>query len=160
MATIGKTTGGSSRGKLLLVEDNPNDEAQALRSLDKAGLRDRVVITRDGEEALHYLFAEGSYSERDARDLPIVVLLNLKLPKVDGLVVLQRLRANRATHTLPVVVLTSSDEARDLAESYRHGANSYARKPVDYAEYSKAMVQVAEYWLDLNMLPSPAEEGM
>ena len=143
---------------MLLVEDNPHDEALALRALGKAGLADRVVVTRDGAEALDYLFAEGAHGDRDPADLPAVVLLDLEMPKVGGLEVLTRLRSDPRTRTLPVVIFSSSDEPRDLAESYRLGANSYVRKPIEFAEITTAVAEVGRYWLQLNELP-PSRRG-
>lgn len=141
---------------ILLVEDNDNDEELTLRALEKAGMADRVVVTRDGVEALDYLFATGDHAGRDAGELPAVVILDLKLPKMDGLEMLGRLRDDRRTWLLPVVVLTSSDEERGRMESYRLGANSYVRKPVKYIEFVNAVQQLALYWLDLNE-PPPEE---
>ena len=144
----------SDRAKtILLVEDNPNDEALTLRSFEKANIANRVDVVRDGEEALDYLFAAGAHSGRDPTDLPTIVLLDLKLPKLDGLDVLQRLRADERTALLPVVVLTSSDEERDLVESYRLGTNSYVRKPVKFADFAEVIRQVGLYWLLLNEAP-------
>jgi two-component system response regulator len=138
---------------VLLVEDNPNDEALALRALGKVGLGDMLVVVRDGAEALDYLLGSGDPGQRLC-PLPRVVLLDLKLPKVDGLEVLRRLRAAERTRTLPVVVFTSSDEDRDQRESYRLLANSYVRKPVQFEEFSEAVQQVGLYWTRRN-LPAP-----
>ena len=135
---------------ILLVEDNPNDEALTLRALRKKNLVNEIFVVRDGAEALDYLFCTGSYADREADDLPTVVLLDLKLPKVDGLGVLRRIRADEKTRTLPVVVLTSSDEDRDLLECYRTGANSYVRKPVEFDRFTEAVQQLGLYWLLLN----------
>jgi two-component system response regulator len=138
---------------VLLVEDNPNDEALALRALGKVGLGDAVVVVRDGAEALEYLLGNGDPGVR-LSPLPQVVLLDLKLPKVDGLEVLRRLRAAERTKILPVVVFTSSDEDRDKRESYRLLANSYVRKPVQFEEFCDAVQQVGLYWTRRN-LPAP-----
>ena len=138
---------------ILLVEDNPDDEALALRALKSSNIANEVVVARDGVEALDYLFGNGAYADRDTRVMPQVVLLDLKLPKVDGLDVLRRLRADERTKPLPVVVLTSSDEERDIAESYGLGANSYIRKPVAFAQFAEAVRQSGLYWLVLNQPP-------
>jgi len=139
---------------ILLVEDNPDDEALTLRALQKSNIMNQVVVARDGAEALDYLFATGAYTGRDANELPELVLLDLKLPKVDGLEVLQRLRADERTKLLPVVVLTSSNEQRDILESYNLRANSYIRKPVDFVQFREAVRQLGLYWLVLNVPPS------
>src|SRR5258708_39663676 len=123
-----------NRKAILLVEDNANDEYLTLRALKKHNVANEVVVARDGVDALDYLFGTGAHAGRDVRDLPQVVLLDLKLPKVDGLEVLRRVRADERTRYLPVVVLTSSDEQRDLVESYRLGGISYIRKPADLAQ--------------------------
>jgi two-component system response regulator len=144
-----------SERTILLVEDNPNDEALTLRALRKNDIQDRVVVAHDGAEALDYLFATGPYQDRGSDDLPRVVLLDLKLPKVDGLEVLRRLRANPRTRLLPVVILTSSNEERDLVAGYGSGANSYIRKPVDFTEFSETVRHLGRYWLQLNEVPPP-----
>ena len=138
---------------ILLVEDNPDDELLTLRALKKNSVFNKVVVARDGAEALDYLFGEGAYAGRDTSDVPQLVLLDLKLPKVDGLEVLKRLRADERTRLLPVVILTSSREQQDLLDGYRHGANSYVRKPVDFAQFSRAVEQLELYWLVLNEFP-------
>jgi len=138
---------------LLLVEDNPDDEALTLRALRKYNLANEVVVARDGQEALDYLFGDGRFSGRDTSQLPQVILLDLKLPKVDGLQVLERLRAHPQTSRVPVVVLTSSNEERDLIRSYDLGANSYVRKPVNFEEFLEAARQLGLYWLVLNEVP-------
>ena len=140
-------------GTILLVEDNPHDEALTLRALQKKNLANEIVVVRDGAEALDFLFCKGSYADRDPDDLPSVVLLDLKLPKLDGLEVLKRVRADERTMLLPVVVLTSSDEQRDLVESYRGGANSYVRKPVEFDQFTEAVQQLGLYWLLMNEPP-------
>jgi CheY-like chemotaxis protein len=135
---------------ILLVEDNPDDEALTLRALKSAKIANEVVVTRDGVEALDFLFGTGTYADRDTRVMPQVVLLDLKLPKMDGLDVLRRLRDDDRTRPLPVVVLTSSDEERDIIESYGMGANSYIRKPVAFDQFTEAVRQLGLYWLVLN----------
>jgi CheY-like chemotaxis protein len=138
---------------IMLVEDNPDDEALTLRALKKNNIRNEVVVARDGVEALDYLFGTGMYAERDTRLKPVVVLLDLKLPKIDGLEVLRRLRADERTHFIPVVVLTSSKEEQDLIHSYSFGCNSYIRKPVDFVQFVEAVRQLGLYWLVLNEAP-------
>ncbi len=143
---------------ILLVEDNPDDAELTLRALNKYNVTNEIVAARDGQEALDYLFGVGDYADRDARDIPAVILLDLKLPKVDGLEVLQRVRADARTKPVPVVILTSSKEDRDVVESYNRGANSYVRKPVDFTEFVKAVQQLGLYWLILNE-PAPSPGG-
>ena len=138
---------------ILLDEDNPDDEALTLRAFRKNNVTNDVVVARDGAEALDYLFGTGAYANRDTRTLPQVVILDLKLPKIDGLEVLRRLRAAPHTKLLPVVILTSSDEERDRLEGYDLGANSYVRKPVDFAEFLDAVRQLGLYWVLLNEPP-------
>ncbi len=137
---------------ILLVEDNPDDEALILRVLKGHNLSNAVVVARDGPEALDYLFGTGVYEGQDVAR-PAVVLLDLKLPKIDGLEVLERLRRDERTRSLPVVILTSSDEEKDLVRSYDLGANSYVRKPVNFVDFSKAVSQLGVYWLLLNEPP-------
>src|SRR2546421_3057041 len=132
---------------ILLVEDNQDDEELALLAFRKSNIANEVVVARDGAEALDYLFGTGAHAGRDAAVTPQVVLLDLKLPKLDGLEVLRRLRADERTRFLPVVILTSSNEDRDLFEGYRSGANSYIRKPVDFAQFTEAVRQLGLYWL-------------
>lgn len=144
---------GVDNGIILLVEDNLDDQTLTLRALEKNNIRNEIVIANDGVEALDYLFGTGTYAHRDAEDPPLLVLLDLKLPKVDGLQVLAKLRADPRTELVPVVILTSSSEQRDLAAGYRTGANSYVRKPVDFKEFTEAVRQLGLYWLLLNQPP-------
>ncbi len=138
---------------ILLVEDNPDDELLTLRAFERSKIANEIVVVRDGAEALDYLFGTGAYAGRNASRLPQVVLLDLKLPKVDGLEVLRRLRADDRTRLLPVVILTSSDEERDIVDSYSLGANSYVRKPVDFVQFGEAVRQLGLYWLLFNQPP-------
>ena len=138
---------------ILLVEDNPDDEALTLRALKKNNILNEVVVAHDGAEALDYLFGTGTHAGRNPSHLPQVVLLDLKLPKVDGLEVLRRIRADERTKLLPVVVLTSSKEEQDLLKSYSLHANSYVRKPVDFTQFTEAVRQLGLYWLILNEPP-------
>ena len=138
---------------ILLVEDNPDDEALTLRALKKNNILNEVVVARDGAEALDYLFGTGRYSGRDVSVQPPLVLLDLKLPKVDGLEVLRRLRADERTRLQPVVILTTSKEERDILAGYKLGANSYIRKPVDFEQFMEAVRQLGLYWLVLNVPP-------
>lgn len=135
---------------ILLVEDNPDDEALTLRALRKNNIKNRVIVVRDGAEGLDFLFCSGAYTDRDPHDKPQVILLDLKLPKVDGLEVLRRIRADPSTRTLPVVILTSSKEEQDVVNSYVLGVNSYVRKPVDFIQFVEAIRQLGLYWLVLN----------
>lgn len=139
---------------ILLFEDNPNDEALALRALKKSGVTLPIVVVRDGREGLDYLFREGSHEDRDEREVPCVVLLDLNLPKIGGLEVLRAIRADPRTQLLPIVILTSSSEDRDLLAAYQLGTNSYIVKPVDFTQFSETLGQVADYWLRLNQYPS------
>lgn len=135
---------------ILLVEDNPDDEALTLRAFQKCNLTNKVEVARDGVEALDFLFGTGKHAGRDPRDLPAVILLDLKLPKIDGLEVLRRLRADERTQLAAVVILTSSREERDVVEGYRLGANSYVRKPLDFEQFVQAVKNLGLYWLLLN----------
>ncbi len=138
---------------ILLVEDNSDDEALTLRALKKNNIRNEVVVAHDGAEALEYLFGTGKYAGRNTNLTPQVVLLDLKLPKVEGLEVLRRVRADQRTKLLPVVILTSSNEEQDRIDGYGLGANSYVRKPVDFSQFMEAARQLGLYWLILNEAP-------
>ena len=138
---------------ILLVEDNADDEALTLRALKKNNIRNEVIVAHDGAEALEYLFGTGKFAGRNTDFIPQVVLLDLKLPKVDGLEVLRRLRADQRTKLLPVVILTSSTEEQDRIRGYDLGANSYVRKPVDFSQFIDAVRQLGLYWLILNEAP-------
>jgi two-component system response regulator len=141
------------RKMILLVEDNPDDEALTLRALKKNNIGNELVVVRDGAEALDFLFCTGAYKDRDPHDMPQVTLLDLKLPKIDGLEVLRRIRANEVTRLLPVVILTSSKEEQDRLNGYSLGANSYVQKPVDFDQFIGAVRQLGLYWLVLNEAP-------
>jgi two-component system response regulator len=138
---------------ILLVEDNPDDEALTVRALKKHNVVNKIVVARDGVEALDYLFGTGAHAGRDMDVMPQVVLLDLKLPKLDGLEVLKRIRADPRTELLPVIILTSSKEEQDLINGYKQGANSYVRKPVDFEQFTKAIQQLKLYWLVVNEPP-------
>ena len=138
---------------ILLVEDNPDDELLTRRALKKNNIGNEVVVAHDGVEALDYLFGTGAHEGRDLSVMPQVILLDLKLPKIDGLEVLRRLRGDKRTSLLPVVILTSSKEQQDLVDGYGYGANSYIRKPVDFAQFVEAVRQLGLYWLVLNETP-------
>lgn len=139
--------------EILLIEDNPNDLQLTLRSLKKARLGNRIEIARDGEEAVNYLFGEGAFAGRNVEDTPKLILLDLKLPKIDGIDVLRRIKEDPRTRCIPVVVLTSSKEQRDVVESYRLGVNSYIVKPVGFESFSSAVQELGMYWLLLNRPP-------
>jgi two-component system response regulator len=143
----------ANRADILLVEDNPNDAELTQRALRKGGFEDRLTIVRDGAEALDYLFASGAYSGRNIEDRPKVVFLDLKLPKVDGIEVLRRIRSDDRLKTIPIVVLTSSHEERDITQCYRLGVNSYVVKPVDFDSFYKSVAELGTYWLVLNKSP-------
>ena len=138
---------------ILLVEDNPDEELLALRALRKNDVTGEVVVARDGVEALDYLFGTGAYAGRDTSVMPQLILLDLKLPKIDGLEVLRRLRADERSRLLPVVILTSSREQQDMLKGYGLGANSYVRKPVNFEQFVSAVQQLKLYWLILNESP-------
>jgi len=138
---------------ILLVEDNPKDEALTLRALRKSNIVNDVVVAHDGVEALEYLFATGAYAGRDTTVMPQLTLLDLKMPRVDGLQVLKKMREDERTRRLPVVIFTSSDEEEDLIRSYELGANSYVRKPVEFSQFVEATRQLGLYWLVLNRAP-------
>jgi CheY-like chemotaxis protein len=142
--------------EILFVEDNPDDVELALHALEEYHVANRICVVRDGAEALDFMFARGAYAERDVTDTPKVVLLDLKLPRVDGLEVLKQLKADPRTQMVPVVMLTSSREERDLVESYRLGVNSYIVKPVDFEQFTKAARQLGLFWLLLNEPPPHA----
>jgi CheY-like chemotaxis protein len=146
----------NSRKTILVVEDNSNDEYLTLRALKKYNVANDVFVAHDGVEALEYLFCTGPHANRDVRELPLVVLLDLKLPKVDGLEVLRRVRGDERTQLLPVVILTSSNEERDVINGYKLGTNSYVQKPVDFTAFMDAVGQLGLYWLMLNQpVPVP-----
>lgn len=138
---------------ILLVEDNPDDVTLTIRTLEKNHILNEVVVANDGIEALDYLYGTGKYADRDINVMPVIIMLDLKLPKMNGLEVLKHIRQNKRTQLLPVVILTSSDEEVDLVESYKLGANSYVRKPVNFSRFSDSMHQLAMYWLILNEAP-------
>jgi len=140
--------------EILLVEDNPSDEELTLRALKKYKLSNNIFVVRDGAEALDYIFGTGKYSERDTNHHPRVILLDLKLPKVDGLEVLSKIKADPKTKHIPVVVLTSSSEESDVVESYKLGANSYIVKPVDFKQFTESIRELGMYWLLLNEAPT------
>jgi CheY-like chemotaxis protein len=144
-----------SDGIILLVEDNPDDEALTLRALKKHHVANHVEVVRDGVEALDWLFGEGAHAGRDARVLPQVILLDLNMPKLSGLEVLERIRKDPRTQVVPVVVLTSSKQDEDMIASYARGANSYVRKPVDFTEFAQAVQRLGIYWLLVNQVAPP-----
>ncbi len=140
--------------EILLVEDNPNDAELTLRALKKRNLANKVHVVTDGAEALDYIFATGTYEDRDSNHQPKLILLDLKLPKVDGLEVLRRIKSDERTKTIPVVVLTSSREEQDMVDSYELGVNSYIVKPVDFTKFIDSVGELGLYWLLLNEQPS------
>jgi two-component system, response regulator len=142
---------------ILLVEDNPSDVALTQRALVKSHIANEMIVVEDGQEALDYLFAGGKYANRDVTDLPSVVLLDLKLPRVAGLDVLRQIRADERTSRIPVVILTTSQEEHDIARSYELYANSYIRKPVDFTKFVEAIQHMGLYWLVLNEPPPPKD---
>jgi two-component system response regulator len=138
---------------ILLVEDNPDDEELTTRALRQAKIANEIVVARDGSEAVEYLFGQGRHAGRDLSHMPAVILLDLKLPKLSGLEVLQRLRADERTKLVPIVILTSSSEDEDMLKSYKWGANSYVRKPVEFGAFVNAVSQLGVYWMLLNQAP-------
>jgi CheY-like chemotaxis protein len=142
-----------NRKTILLVEDNPQDELLILRVLKKMNLANQIDVVRDGQQALDYLFNEGEFSDQADKRLPTVVMLDIGLPRLSGLEVLSRLRADPRTRLQPIVILTSSDEERDRAKSYEHGANSFVRKPLDFAEFAETVARLGVYWLATNEPP-------
>jgi len=140
--------------EILLVEDNPNDEELTLYALKRNNISNHIQVVRDGAEALSYLFCTGPYAHREINNPPKVVLLDLKLPKIDGLEVLEKIKADERTRTIPVVMLTSSREERDIIESYQLGVNSYIVKPVDFEQFTDVVHQLGLYWMLLNQTPS------
>jgi CheY-like chemotaxis protein len=140
---------------ILLVEDNPSDIGLTRRALAKSHIANELVVAEDGQEALDYLFGGGKYAGRDVNDIPALVLLDLKLPRVDGLEVLHQIRADQRTHRMPVVIMTTSKEEQDVAQSYDLGANSYIRKPVDFKQFVESVEHLGLYWLVMNE-PPPA----
>ena len=142
---------------ILLVEDNPADVALTLRAFKLQRIHNEVVVTRDGVEALEYLFGTGDHAGRDVHELPLLVLLDLNMPRLDGIAVLSRIRGDERTHMLPVVMVTTSAEEQDVIASYTLGVNSYVQKPVDFEQFSEAVRQLGLYWLVLNINPPPPE---
>jgi two-component system, response regulator len=140
---------------ILLVEDDPRDEELTMRALVRSKVESRVVFAHDGVEALDFLFGQGSHSGRDVQDMPALVVLDLKLPRMNGIDVLKRIRADPRTRLIPAVILTSSGEERDRLEGYSSGANSYVRKPLEYTEFASAIAQLGVYWLVINQPPPP-----
>jgi two-component system response regulator len=142
---------------ILLVEDNPSDVKLTKRALEQNQITNELIVTEDGQEALDYLFGTGQYAGRDIQNLPAVVLLDLKLPKIEGLEVLQKIRAHELTRLIPVVILTSSSQEEDMIASYNLGANSYIRKPVNFQQFTDAVRTLGMYWLLLNEPPPPVK---
>ncbi|HEV7477554.1 MAG TPA: response regulator [Burkholderiales bacterium] len=142
-----------SEKMILLVEDNPDDEELTTRALRQAKVANDLVVARDGAEALEYVFGTGAHAGRDLSRMPALILLDLKLPKLSGLDVLQQLRADERSKLIPVVILTSSSEDEDMVKSYRHGANSYVRKPVEFNAFATAVSQLGVYWMLINQPP-------
>ena len=138
---------------ILLVEDNPDEEKLAMLAFEKSGLSASVVVARDGQQAVDYMFAQGEYKGRDVSKLPYVIFLDINLPKINGLEVLRQIRKDERTKLVPIVLLTSSDEERDIVEGYASGANSYIRKPFDFTEFMQQIKTLGNYWLELNQTP-------
>lgn len=138
---------------ILLVEDNPQDEMLTLRALNKANVANRIDVARDGQQALDYLFRAGDFADRDGPDMPTVMVLDIGLPRLNGLEVLERVRADARTALLPVVILTSSDDERDRLRSYESGCNSFVRKPVDFGEFAETVARLGVYWVATNVPP-------
>lgn len=145
--------------EILLVEDNPTDAELTMRALKRKNLINKLVWVKDGAEALDFLFAKGTYSDRNVDDLPKLILLDLRMPKVDGLEVLHEIKANEKTKRIPVVILTSSKEDRDIVESYKLGVNSYVSKPVEFDEFIDAVSTMGFYWILINKPPSEVSHG-
>ena len=143
---------------ILVVEDSPTDEALLLRALDKCGVTNPIVVAKDGLEAIHYLFATGRYEFRNPEESPAVVLIDLNLPKMDGLEVLRRMRSDYRTKLVPVAIFTSSLEEQDLINGYSLGANSYVRKPIEFSKFTKVVAHLVNYWIELNEPPPPGEK--
>lgn len=148
-----------NRKKILLIEDNPSDVELTVRAFERSRLANELIVAEDGQEALDYLWGAGKWEGRDIRDLPTLTLLDLKLPKVPGLEVLRRIRADARTRRMPVVILTSSKEERDMAQGYDLGINSYICKPVDFQQFTAAAEQLGLYWLLMNEAPPPVRQG-
>jgi two-component system, response regulator len=143
---------------ILIVEDSLSDKELMLRALEKSGIQNSIISAKDGLEAIQYLFGTGKYEDRAAEDMPAVVLIDLNLPKIDGLEVLRRMRADYRTKLIPVAIFTSSNEEQDLINGYSLGANSYVRKPINFNDFARVVGQVVSYWLDLNEPPPPGEK--
>lgn len=139
---------------ILLVEDNPQDEMLILRALKKANVANRIDVVRDGQQALDYLFNQNEFRDTEGRDLPTVILLDIGLPRLSGLEVLEKIRSEQRTRLLPVVILTSSDEEKDRLQSYECGANSFVQKPLDFSEFAETVARLGVYWIATNKLPS------
>ena len=147
-----------SKREILVVEDSPTDEALLLRALEKSGITNPIVAVKDGLEAIQYLFAQGRFELRNVEEFPALVLIDLNLPKMDGLEVLRRMRSDYRTKLIPVAIFTSSMEEQDLINGYSLGANSYVRKPIEFSKFSKVVAQLLNYWIELNEPPPPGEK--
>lgn len=148
----------ANQKSILLVEDNPDDIELTLRALEKNNIKNEIIVAKNGVQALDFLFCAGKHEGRDPNEMPSLILLDLKLPKIDGLEVLRKIRADERTRLLPVVILTSSKEERDLFRGYSLGTNSYVRKPIDFNEFTKAVGLLGLYWLLINESPPAAGE--